>query len=182
MSDLLTQYQNALLDRDQAYADYQSHLDRIEALEAELTALQGDLSEMEFRIPRCREIDEALTMRKKAAEARERVLVMEALIRTLRNEQGRKAAQISETSQRAQHYHAKILRAEYDRIAATIQPELQELFALASATKAENEIIGAPGSLRSAFSFLKLPDSGLLNEVAQRLGIPAQVPKAMRVG
>jgi chromosome segregation ATPase len=177
--DLVKQYESALESRDLGYADYRIHLEKIAALESELSDRRADLERLDYQLPRITDPDEGQRLKREFAECRERSLSLETAIRNLSNQTGKINATLIELGDKCRRHHCAILENEYQRIAATVAHEAAELFVLAKATAAPNQIEGPSTGLLRAFSHLAKADTAaILASIAKRLGIPAQIPKA----
>lgn len=178
--DLVQQYESALAARDLGYVQYQRHLENIAALEMELADKREALERLDYQLKRFTDPNEGLRLKREFAEARERSLLLETAIENLHRQTGALIADANAHGAKCGQYHRAIFETEYARIADRLRGEAMELFALAKATISPNELYGRGGHLIGAFPYLEKTDPApILATIAQRLGIPVKVPKAL---
>ena len=178
--DLVQQYEDALAARDLGYANCQRHLENIAALEAELAEKRETMESLDHRLKRITDIDEGLRLKREFHECRERSLLLETAVHNLQLQTGQMIAAANAQHEKCGRYHRAILENEYQRIAALVQDEAAELFALTKATIGPNEVSGPSTGLFCAFPYLaKVDTAPILAAITARLGIPAKIPKVL---
>lgn len=180
MLNLVQQYESALAARDLSYAQWKSHLETIAALESELADQRETLERLDYQTQRFTDPNEGLRLKRELAEARERALILETAIKNLHRQTNTLSTDASNQREKCARCYQAVLEAEYTRIADRLRVEAAELFALAKATMIPNETYGRSLKLIGAFPYLERTDPApILATIAERLGIPVKVPKAL---